>query len=187
MKKIGIIGRSGVGKSYISAFFADKGALVIDGDKVAHRLLDSPDLKRALAENFGKAILKDSTVDRKALAKIVFSDRSKLDLLNSITHGAICDEFDRLISQSSAALAVIDAAALLESGYKCDVFIAVVSSDDVCIKRIIERDGITEEAAAVRLGAQHPDSFYTQNADYVIRNDGGDLRDILEEIYEKII
>ncbi len=185
MKIIGIVGRSGTGKSYISGFFKEKGALVIDGDKVAHALMKEGPLVNELADTFGKDILCADGVDRKKLGKTVFSDTEKLKTLNKISHAHICREFDRLIAESDAPFAVIDAAALIESGYKCDIIVAVISNDHLCAERIEKRDNITKEDALLRLSAQQSDDFYVQNADFVIVNDGRDITKVLEEIYEK--
>ncbi len=187
MKIIGIVGRSGTGKSYISGFFKEKGALVIDGDKIAHGLMKEGPLVNELADTFGKDILCANGVDRKKLGKIVFSDPEKLEMLNKISHTYICGEFDRLIAESDAPFAVIDAAALIESGYKCDITVAVLSDDNICIERIENRDDISKKDALLRLSAQQSDDFYTGHADYVIINDGRDITPTLKEIYEKAL
>jgi len=187
MKIIGIVGRSGTGKSYISAFFKEKGALVIDGDKIAHSLMKEGPLVNELADAFGKDILCENGIDRRKLGKIVFSDPTKLETLNKISHAHICREFDRLIAESDAPFAVIDAAALIESEYKCDILVAVLSDDKTCAERIVNRDNISREDALSRLSAQKKDDFYTQNADFVIVNDGRDITPVLKEIYEKAI
>jgi len=82
---------------------------------------------------------------------------------------------------------VIDAAALIESEYKCDILVAVLSDDKTCAERIVNRDNISREDALSRLSAQKKDDFYTQNADFVIVNDGRDITPVLKEIYEKAI
>ena len=82
---------------------------------------------------------------------------------------------------------MIDAAALIESEYKCDLLVAVLSNDDICTERIMNRDNISKEDALSRLSAQKKDDFYTQNADFIIINDGRDLTPVLKEIYEKAI
>lgn len=175
MKIIGLTGPTGSGKSTVSALLKEKGFFIADGDAVAREIVEkgSPVLFR-LADAFGSDILSgDGELIRSKLAEKAFKDNDSLSLLNSITHPAI-DKiiFDRINRATGYTAAVIDAAALIESKIadKCDILCVVVAPDDVRLKRITARDGISEEAATLRMNAQKDNSFYTEKADIVINN-----------------
>ena len=178
---IGLTGPSGAGKGVVGAQFAAYGIPSIDTDRVYHELLVPPSAcLDALVGRFGKGILSpDGTLDRRALASIVFADGHEDDhrALNEITHAFVLDEVRRMVrahaSEGKAAVAV-DAPLLFESGYgdECDVTLAVLADRELRRERIMTRDGLSPDAAEARLQAQKPDEFYTEHADYVIRNDG---------------
>jgi dephospho-CoA kinase len=172
---IGIVGKSGAGKSAAGKYFQKHGFLHIDGDRVAREVVQKG--KPALAvltAAFGEEILlADGELDRKKLGSVVFSSPEKLEKLNQITHPFILAEFGRLIAKSSKPV-VIDAAALIESGFtdQCDAVIFIRSSRENRLSRILMRDKIDEETANRRIDAQKEDSFYESHATYMIDNDG---------------
>lgn len=179
-KIIGLCGRSGSGKGYVSSVFEKYGGLCIDTDAVYHELLEPTDQKFSectaeLCENFGRDIIGDDMKpDRTKLSKIVFADKQKLKLLNEITHRYILSEVNGIISRSSSAFAVIDAPVLFESGFNkfCDFTVCVICSDETSVKRIIERDGISADMALKRLGNQLPSETLGSLCDYSIDNNG---------------
>ena len=191
MVVIGLTGGSGSGKSTIASLLRQKGIQVIDADKIGRVVVEKgkPAL-REIVEEFGEGVLQpDGTLDRKKLASIVFTDREELKKLNRITHKYITAIVKEELAASKADISVIDAAVLKESGIldMCDYVIAVIAEKDIRIKRIMERDGITEEAAKNRINSQEPDAKYVQYADFVIDNSGDValdalLGDILSEI-----
>ena len=176
MKIIGITGGSGGGKTSALGALKTLGAYVIDCDDVYHELLmQSTDMLRELEERF-HGIVMDGVLDRKALGQIVFSDSGALEQLNEITHRFVKVEVDRRLMKWEAdggTLAAIDAIALIESGIGalCQVIVGVTAPFEVRVRRIMERDGINEEYARLRIGAQKPDSFYNDNCDYVLVSD----------------
>lgn len=183
MTVLGLTGSSGSGKGEIGAFFAANGVPSLDTDRVYHELVGAPgDCTKELAAAFGKEILApDGSLDRRALGRIVFADtpeaREKKALLEKITHAYILAACRVWIGEQRAAgksIAVIDAPLLYESGFdrECDAVVAVTAPQASRLARICARDGIGEEAARARLAAQPSDAFYTERADYVIRNDG---------------
>lgn len=179
MKRIGITGPTGAGKTTALKALEALGACVLDADAVYYALLaENRELKWRLMERFGRGILAaDGTVDRKKLGAIVFADPAALADLNRITHGFVGVELDRREAAAHAAgisTVAIDAIALIESGLgaTCDVVVAVLAPPEVRIRRIMARDGITEEYARSRVNAQKPDCFYRQNSHHVLENDG---------------
>lgn len=194
MKIIGLCGRSGSGKGYVSKFFSRFGALYIDTDAVYHELLsplnNKPShLAEKLAAVFGGEIIReDKSVDRRALGNIVFADGGKLETLNRITHAAVLEEVKRIIAQSDAAFALVDAPLLFESGFDsfCDYTLCVVSREKECVKRICERDGISEKDAKRRLSYQIDSKTLSGKCDFTVYNcDGCDIEAQVRSVLEK--
>ncbi len=177
MKKIiGLTGGSGAGKSTVSKLFCSLGAHTVDGDVVARRVVEKG--KPALieiTEVFGTGVLQpDGSLNRAALAKIVFSDPADLHKLNRITHKYISEEIMHEIERFEKTVFVIDAAALFESGLDaiCDVTVCVTADEEIRLGRIMARDGLTKERAKARIQAQKSEAFYREKCDFEIRNNG---------------
>lgn len=174
---IGVCGTSGSGKSYFSELLASFGGSHIDADAVYHRLISPTDgcpspLALAIAGRFGDSlILGDGTLDRRSLSRIVFSDETRLSELDRLTHGAVTDEMLSLIKKTDSRFVVADVPLLFESGFDryCDIIVCVVSDFETRIDRITERDGISEEAASLRIQNQKDVSSL---ADITVKNDG---------------
>ena len=183
-KIIGITGSSGAGKSHISETLRKRGFFVVDADKVAHESINRPACVEELAREFGEDIVKDGKIDRKMLGKAVFSAPEKLERLNGITHKYILSDIEDKIKAQKDKTVFVDGAVLIESGMECDIMVGVVADKNIRIKRIMQRDGITEEEAKTRIAAQQKDGFYYENCDFVITNNGGepDISGILKRI-----
>ena len=177
MRVIGLTGKTGAGKSTVAAFLKKKGCFIIDGDKIARDILlpGEPAVKE-LSDTFGEdIILPDGSVDRKKLASRAFSSRENTDRLNSITHPRITERFIKerdTAERDGYKIAVIDAAALLESDCKrlCSFFVVVTAPEEIRLERILSRDGITKEQALTRIKAQKSDEYYFSQADYIVKN-----------------
>ena len=177
MKRIGITGPTGAGKTTALGALEDLGAHVIDADAVYHRLLaESAPLRAALADRFGPGILTPAgEVDRKALGDVVFGDGEALEALNAITHRFILEEIARQCARAEAEgrpAAAIDAIALIESGLgeTCDAVVGVLASKEVRVRRIMDREGIPEPYARKRVEAQQGDGFYRARCGYILEN-----------------
>ena len=176
MKKlVGLTGKTGAGKSTVSALLKEKGAYIIDGDVVARKVLvENSTLLNKLSEEFGEGILNpDGTLNRRALAKEAFSTPEKTEKLNSIMHPAI-NEF--IFEEAEKAffdydVVIVDAAAIIESGFteKSDYLIVVHAPVEIRKERIIKRDGLSEADADVRIKGQKEDDFYLSKADFVFK------------------
>lgn len=181
---LGITGGSGCGTSTVGALLEKHGFYFVDADRVYRELLAVDQaLQQELASRFGEAILQGGTVDRKALAAIVFSDADALADLNRITHAAIIAEVDRRIAAAPEKHAAVEAIALIESGMadSCDAVVSVLCGFETRLARIMARDGLTEDAARARLNAQKADPFFIDNSDYVLTNDGS-LQDLEKQV-----
>ena len=188
MKIIGLTSPIGCGKSYVAQIFAEKGIPTVDTDEVYHSLVNtSTPLVLSLAKEYGDEIVAaDGSLDRKKLAPIVFSDKSKLEKLNQITHSAVLEETDRIVSelaQKGIKAVTVQVPLMFESGYnkRCDTVICVIADIDVRISRICKRDGCTEEIAKNRIKNQKEIEFYIANSDEKVYNNG------YENIEEQIL
>ena len=177
MKLIGITGPTGAGKTTALKELHALGAEIIDTDEVYHELLDnSGDMNRELKERFPEAY-RSTGLDRKALGNIVFHDAQALEDLNGIIVRYVNEETDRRISAAREAGLPgvgIDAINLIGSGLdeRCDATVAVVAPVEDRVKRIMARDGISEEYAWSRIDAQKPGSYYAAHCGFVLENDG---------------
>lgn len=184
----GLTGGSGSGKSTAAKILNELGFLVIDADITAREILNH-DVLNELRYAFGDAVISpDGTLNRKALAKIVFEDSEKLNLLNSITHPKIAQSIINTIEKSEKNNVVIDAAALLVCKPLmdiCDKIIVVVADKDIRISRIMKRDSLTYEEASSRIDAQMSDEEMIKFADIVWKNDGTPtkLRSIISDCF----
>ena len=198
MKIIGLAGGSGSGKSTVCKLFFENGFAYINTDEVYHALTATPTpCLDDLVHEFGREILNTDSysLNRQKLAEKVFKDGAteKLQKLNEIAHYHILKHTQELIDELSEDEyfgVLIDAPLLFESGFneKCDLIISVIASEDIRIKRITERDGISEEKAKMRIRAQLSDEFLKKNSNYLIVNDGdvSELYKKVDEISEKI-
>ncbi len=197
MRLIGLCGRSGSGKGYFSDIARKNGFYVIDCDAVYKELVSRPSLcLQELESAFGSGIIKDNALDRRSLAPIVFSDKEKLKLLNTITHKHIREEVVKIISsQSDNTVFVLDAPTLFESGFDsmCELVIGILAPDDACIDRIVKRDNISEKDAIARLNNQLTQDKLIENCDYIIYNDSSleefsnATLDLLDKIREGVV
>ncbi len=179
MKVIGITGGTGTGKTSVLRMMERLGSFAIDADEVYHRLLREKqpmldELKEIFPETFD-----GNTLDRRALAKIVYNDEEKMDKLTRITHYYILKEIEHILDigrKHNAPMAVIDAILIFESGLDqiCDLVVGVVAPRDVRMSRIMKRDGITREQALMRIDAQPDEDFYRERCDYIIENSAND-------------
>ncbi len=175
MRLIGLCGRSGSGKSSFCKAAQQQGVIVIDCDAVYKELVSKPTpCLKEIEENFGSSVIKNDSLDRKTLANIVFTNREKLLLLNSITHKHIRASINEILENLTPdSTVILDAPTLFESGIDgiCDHIVGIIASDEACIERIITRDGIPREKAVLRLSNQLSNDFIIEHSDTVIYND----------------
>lgn len=179
MKVIGLTGSSGSGKSTVSALLQEHGFYIIDCDRVAREVLrPGTDCLRRIFACFGPAVQNENgTLNRRALAGIVFAEPEKLRQLDEIMYPQITADILDILKECQnrgEAFAVLDAPTLFESGADalCDCVVSVLSDDTLRIKRIMERDRLTSEEAQKRLSSQQSNAFYEEKSDFVIQNSG---------------
>ena len=177
MQVIGITGGSGSGKTTALKALEGLGALVLDCDNIYHKLLESsPELLEEIDSAF-PGVVTEGVLRRKALGAIVFNDPEALKKLNSISHRYVDAEVERRLrafALEGGRIAAIDAIELFAGGQakRCDHTLAVLADREKRIERIVARDGISREYAAMRIDAQHPDSYFQELCGYILRNDG---------------
>lgn len=178
MIEAALTGGIATGKSYCLAQFAARGVPVIDADRLARLAVapGSPGLA-AIIERFGASLLReDGSLDRAALASIVFGDRSARADLEAIVHPEVYRRIREWFGKlpPSTPLAIADIPLLFETGHEHDFdkVIVVACSPAEQLRRLTSRDGLSEDDARARLAAQWPISEKVKRADYVIGTDG---------------
>ena len=180
---VGLCGRSGTGKGYVCKKFLAHGIPSVDTDAV-YRTMTGPSAElspcmQELVSAFGEEIvLPDGALDRRVVSALVFGEGGKEArlTLNRITHKHILTETLRIAEQYTAEGApavIVDAPLLFESGFDahCACTVCVTAPDEVSVRRITERDGISPEDARRRLAAQIPAEELIRRCDYRIEND----------------
>ncbi|HEV2762317.1 MAG TPA: dephospho-CoA kinase [Pyrinomonadaceae bacterium] len=174
-------GSIAVGKSFVSRVLRELGCYVIDADVTARQVVEpgTPGL-RAVVEAFGPEVLKeDGTLDRARLGRIVFADPEKRALLNSILHPLIIraqdEELRRREEREPWGVGVVDAALMIESGghRRFDKIIVVHCRPEIQLERLTKRDGLSEEEARARVGAQMSQEEKKRYADFLIDSSEG--------------
>ncbi len=194
MVRAALTGGIATGKSYCIARFAALGVPIIDADALARDAVapGSPGLA-ALARRFGAGVLlPDGSLDRPALARIIFSDRTARADLEAIVHPEVYrrvrDWFARL--PLSTRVAIADIPLVFETGHNHEFDAIIVAACDPAtqLARLMARDGLSEQDARARLAAQWPIDEKVARADYVIRTDGtfADTDAQIRAVYDKV-
>lgn len=173
MKKVGITGGIGSGKSTVCRLFADNEVAVYDSDKEAKRLMNEDcALREAIISRFGEESYGADGLNRKYLADKVFSDDEALQALNALVHPAVKRDFERWAGEQSGDYVVLESAILFESGMNemVDITLAVVAPLDLRVSRTCRRDKCDEESVRRRIAAQMSDDELTRRADITIVN-----------------
>ena len=192
---IGLTGGIASGKSTVSAKLKELGAAVIDADLLARDVVRKGEIAyNKIVQCFGADILlPGGDIDRKKLGDIVFSDKEKLELLNSITHPEIINRMKERIQELKAAGAkviAVDAAILIEMGlHKYVASVWVLSVDrETQLNRLAERDQYDYREAENRINSQFTDEVRKKYADVVIDNSKPieEVEKRLEELWNNI-
>jgi len=193
---VALTGGIGSGKSTVARMFKDEGAYVIDFDYLA-RVVVEPDKPawRDIIDYFGPEILSpDRTLNRSALAEIVFSDDESRKTLEELTHPRIFEESEALVKairrKDPFSVVIIDFPLLFELSLdkKFDRIILAYVPRALQLKRIMERDGLAREEVEKRLNAQISIEEKRSRSDYIINNQGGlnDTRDQVRKVIHEL-
>jgi dephospho-CoA kinase len=195
MKVIGLTGGIGSGKSTVSRLLGEMGAVVLDADKVGHQAYQpGTETWKDLVAAFGEDIIApDSTIDRRKLGEIVFSDPEALVRLNRIVHPRMFDMMKARIEEyngQGVEVVVLEAAILLEANWTplVDEVWVTVASDLTVVQRTRERTGLPEEQIRARIRSQLSNEERTKQAKVVITNDGDmeELRAKVDELWNRL-
>ena len=170
---IGITGGTGSGKTTLLELIRQLGGAVLDCDAIYHQLLQRDAALLDAIEARFLGVVESGKLNRRKLGTIVFADSQALNDLNRITHGAVKQE---VLCKLNAApqLAAIDAIGLFEGGLAelCHVTVAVTAPEDLRIRRLMARDGISEDYARSRIAAQHNEGWFREYCDITLENNG---------------
>ncbi len=175
--KVAITGNIGSGKSYVCRIFEEMKVPVYYADLRAKMQMDKKETIDKLVDAFGSHILADdqTSVDRKALAAIVFTDANALRKLNNIMHQRVADDFEEWQKDYlNEPFILHEAAILYESGFDrfFDKVVFVSAPESIRLQRVLDREDMTEAEVQKRMDNQWPEERKIAMADFVLKNDG---------------
>lgn len=184
-KIIGLTGGIGSGKSTVAGYFEELGVPVYIADDEAKKLMDSSEMVDKIQSVFEEKVSENGKLDKKKMADIVFSDPEQLKKLNNIVHPEVRNHFLNWVkAHKDHSFVIKEAAILFESGsYKdCEKIILVTAPMELRIKRVMNRDKVTEEQVLERIANQWSDEKKIPMSDYIINNN--DLSEVKKNVSE---
>lgn len=194
MRRWVVTGPAAGGKSTFCRLLADRGAVVLDGDRLGHEVLGQEEIVAAIAEQFGSDMVHQGAVDREALGSVVFADPDALERLNGITHGPLAvlmsRRLDDLENERRHRLAVLEAAVyfLLPAVRGIDKVITVTAPETVRFARLTCSGGLDETEAWRRIEAQRFMAEGWHSADLILGNEGtlADLESAANALWSRL-
>ena len=189
---VGLTGGIASGKSTVSKMFKELGAEIIDADIKAKEISQREDVVSEMKNIFGNKILNENgKIDRNKIKEIVFSDKEKLKMLNNLIHPKVMEEFEKIKENADKNdIIIFDIPLLFETGMDkmCDKIMLVFVDINTQIKRMIERDNITEELAVKIINSQMSLDEKLKKSEIHIENNGTleNLREKAENIYREL-
>jgi len=175
---VGLTGGIGSGKTTVAKMFEAEGIPIYIADDRAKQIMDREDIVNAVQSIFSEDVKMGSVLDRKKIREIVFNDKYLLTQLNNIVHPAVKKDFDQWKEENDAFPFIIkESAVLFENKLhtQCDLVILVTAPEEIRIKRVVERDKVSEENVKSIINNQMKDSDKIPLSDYVITNINKDL------------
>lgn len=173
MIKIGLTGGIGSGKTTVAKIFESLHIPVYYADDAAKKLMNTNEqLKASIIQHFGKESYQNGELDRKYLAGIVFNDKEKLALLNSLTHPITIKDAEDWMNKQTTPYVIKEAAILFESGAaeKLDYIIGVYAPQHIRVKRVMDRDNLPIEEVMKRITRQIDEEMKMKLCDFIITN-----------------
>lgn len=193
MLKVGLTGGIGSGKSEVSARLRERGAVVIDADKIAREVVEpgTPGLAAVVAEFGADVLLPSGALDREKVGRIVFGDPARLAALNAIVHPLVGERMQELMDAAPAgAVVVYDVPLLAENGLApmYDEVVVVDAPEETQLDRLVARRGMTEEDARARMANQASRADRRAIATRIIDNSGtlDDLKAQVDALWEAL-
>ena len=174
MKRIGITGGIGAGKSLVAEIIKAMGYPVYNSDERAKELTESnPKIKEGLIHLFGEEIYQNDTLNKFALAQAIFSDESQREKVNAFIHPIVREDFNLWALAQNNALVFNESAILFETGSfkNFDAIILVYAPKELRIKRIMKRDNCSENEVLKRMNSQFSDEEKYQLTEFRVLND----------------
>ena len=187
---VGLTGGIGTGKSTAAEYLVAKGMAHIDADAISREITEKrPGEDNPVLEKIGQAfapapvLREDGSLDRKAMAGLVFHDPARKKQLEDILFGEIRAEIRRRIASAEEDMVLLDVPLLFETGLDsfCDSVILITADRDTRILRVTKRDGCAPEDVEARIRNQMPDAEKAARADAVVDNSGS-----LEDLYRRL-
>jgi len=173
MKHIGLTGGIGSGKTTVSKILVKNGIPVYDSDSNAKLIMNSSSqIKKLIINHFGKLSYTNNKLNNKYISKIIFNNPVEMNKINSLIHPFIHDNFNKWKNNFSSKYVIFESAIIFETGSyeKFDFNIIVLSDLEKRIKRVKERDFLSEDNVLSRIKSQWIDDKKIPFADYVIKN-----------------
>ncbi len=195
MKVIGLTGGIGSGKSTVSQFLTELGAIILNADEVGHKAF-KPDTEiwREVVATFGQQIVApDGNIDRKKLGNMVFGNAESLSRLNQIMHPWMYDTVEAQLEEyrrQGLRVAVLEAPLLLEAGWTSlvDEVWVTTAPEATVLKRLEERSGMAQAESLTRIRSQLPSAERVRHADVVINTDCDldELKSKVKELWQRL-
>lgn len=191
MKKVGLTGGIGSGKSTVAKMFEALGVPVYYADDRAKWLMvNSPELKKAIQNEFGYDSYIDDKLNRNYLAEKVFTDKVRLEKLNALVHPAVRDDFESWVNIQKSKYVIQENPLIFENQNedKFDVVISVVADKELRIQRVMSRDGYSRADVINRIKNQTSDEIRRFKSDFIIENkELSDTRLEVFRIHQKLL
>ena len=191
MIKVGLTGGIGSGKTTVANFFSELGIPVYNADLEAKKIMNSSALvKKKLIKAFGKEAYIKGKLNSTFIASIVFSDKSKLDIINNIIHPEVGKDFLSWVKKQEAPYVIEESAILFENDLigHFDYIITVTAPVEVRINRIIKRDQSSKEEILLRMSSQWDDKKKIELSDYIIHNiELNDTKRQVQKLHKKLL
>jgi dephospho-CoA kinase len=174
MKKIGLTGGIGVGKTYVSKIFQQMGIPIFNADEQAKKcMVEDANLKAAVQLAFGENMYLEGVLQKEELAQIVFNNTKNLAKLNALVHPIVKQKFEDWCTLQSASMVIKEAAILFESDAHLglDAVVCVSAAEKLRIARVQKRDGSSVEQIESRMGKQMSQAEKEELADFLVVND----------------
>lgn len=197
MIKLAITGSIASGKTLAESILREKAILSVDTDKIAHQILcEDKDAVKETLNLLGESILDENRIiDRKKIAKIVFSDAEKLKQLEKILHPRIKSRIEEIfLSNNGEEIITVSVPQLYEAGWETmfDFVLLVTADDNIRLKRLLSRNKFSHTEALKRINAQIKQEIKIyiakKRGDFIVENSSSteEFRQALDEIVEKI-
>ena len=178
MKKVGLTGGIGSGKSFVSKVFSELGVAVFNADLEAKRAYTDVSILTKVRKVIGNSVFDAHALNFQRLSKIVFSDKDLLAKLNAIVHPFTLKLYNEwLETHVNDTYTIMEAAIIFEANIQnmFDTIICVNAPEDICVERVMHRDFVSEEEVKQRIRNQIPIAIKIKKSDFTIMNDDKSL------------